>query len=229
MLRSPPVSNPAAAMASTVRRFGSQPEASHDHGFAIRSWNRPISTVAADMLEDHQPAAGCEHAADLAEGSGHVVDRAQHQPDVYRVETVVREWNRLADPIDDVDRNAATASQSRSHSAHRRLWLHGSDRGHRGRKEHQVGSRAETDHQQPAGRIAHRLSAIPAIEQPVEDRHAESIDVREQRITRGSSATQIQSERRIFVAHQRDVHGHPIAPPNDTQQKVEHALQGSSR
>ncbi len=40
--RSPPVSNPAAAMASTVRRFGSHPEASQDHGLAIRSWNRPI-------------------------------------------------------------------------------------------------------------------------------------------------------------------------------------------
>src|ERR1700753_965956 len=71
--------------------------------------------VAADMLEDHQPAAGCEHAPDLAEGGGPVVDRAHHQADVYRVETVVREWNRLAGPINDADRNAATASQPRGH------------------------------------------------------------------------------------------------------------------
>ncbi len=135
------------------------------------------------MLEDDQPASGCEHTPDLAEGSGHIVDRAQHKPDVYRVETVVRERNRLADPVDDVDCNAVAASKSGSHPPHRRLRLHGGDRRHRGRKKQQVGSRAETDDQQPAGRIAHRLSAIPAIEQPVEDRHAESIHVREQRIT----------------------------------------------
>ena len=111
VLRSPPVSNPAAAMASMVRRFGSQPEANHDHGLAIRSWNRPISPVPADMLENDQPAAGCEHTSDLAEGSGHIVDRAQHKPDVHRVETVVREWNRLADTVDDVDCNVTATSQ----------------------------------------------------------------------------------------------------------------------
>ena len=31
---------------------------------------------------------------------------------------------------------------------------------------------SETDEQQPAGRVAHRLRAIPAVEQPVENRHA---------------------------------------------------------
>src|ERR1700684_4068111 len=36
--------------------------------------------------------------------------------------------------------------------------------------------------------------------------------------------TQIHSERRILVAHQRDVDGHPIAPSDDAHQKVEHAL-----
>src|ERR1700719_1881720 len=59
-------------------------------------------SVPAHMLENDQPASGCEHAPDLAEGSGHIVDRAQHKPDMYRVETAVRERNRLADPIDDL-------------------------------------------------------------------------------------------------------------------------------
>src|ERR1700727_2614220 len=36
--------------------------------------------------------------------------------------------------------------------------------------------------------------------------------------------TQVHSERWILVAHQRDVDGHPIAPPDDAHQKVEHAL-----
>jgi hypothetical protein len=135
------------------------------------------------MLEYDQPASRYEHAPDLPEGNGHIIDRAQHKPDVHRVETVVQERNRLPDPIDDIDRNAVASSKSGSHPPHRRLRLHGGDRRHRRRQKHQVGSRAETDEQQPARRIAHRLSAIPAIEQPVEDRHAESIYVREQRIT----------------------------------------------
>ena len=180
MLRSPPVSNPAAAMASMVRRFGLQPEANQDHGFAIRSWNRPIAPSPRTCSRTTNLPPGDQHTPDLAEGSTHIIDRAQHQPDVYRVETVVRERNRLGDPIDDVDRNAATAGKSRSHPPERRLRLHGGDRRHRRRKKHQVGSRADAYHQQPAYRITHRLSAIPAIEQPVEDRHAEPIHIREQ-------------------------------------------------
>ncbi len=140
-------------------------------------------TVPANMLEDDQPASGYEHTPDLVEGSGQIVNRAQHKADVYRVETVVRERNRLTDPIDDIDRDAVAASKSGSHPPHRRYRLHSGDRRHRRRKKQQVGSRADTEHKQPAGRIAHRLSPIPAIEQPIEDRHAVSIHIREQRIT----------------------------------------------
>src|ERR1700722_4641169 len=63
--------------------------------------------VAADMLKDYQPAAGCEYTTDFSQGGGHVVDRAQHQADVHRVKAVVRKGDRLADPIDDVDVNGA--------------------------------------------------------------------------------------------------------------------------
>ena len=80
------------------------------------------------------------------------------------------------------DGNAATAGKSRSHPPERRLGLHASDRRHRRRKKQQVGSRADAYHQQPADRIAHRLSSISVIENPVEDRHAESIHIGEQRI-----------------------------------------------
>src|SRR5271154_2314042 len=48
---------------------------------------------AADMLEDYQPAAGCEYTTDFSEGGGHVVDRAQHQAYVHRVKAVVRKGN----------------------------------------------------------------------------------------------------------------------------------------
>src|SRR5699024_6628544 len=37
--------------------------------------------VAADMLEDDQPASGCQHAPDLAKGGGHIIDGAQHKAD----------------------------------------------------------------------------------------------------------------------------------------------------
>src|SRR5712672_945359 len=62
--------------------------------------------LAADMLQDDQPAPGHEYPPDLAQGGGDIVDRAQHQPDVHRVETVVRERNRLTRPVDDVGRDA---------------------------------------------------------------------------------------------------------------------------
>ena len=68
--------------------------------------------LPADMFEDDQPASGCEHTPDLAKGDGHIIDRAQHKPDMDRVETVVRERNRLGDPIDDVDHNAATPARA---------------------------------------------------------------------------------------------------------------------
>jgi len=135
--------------------------------------------IPANVLENNQPASGYEHTPDLAEGSGDIVYRAQHKPDVYRVETVVREWNRLTEPIDDVDCDAVAASKCGGHPSERRFGLQGGDGRHRRWKKHQVGTRAETDHQQPASRIGHRPSAIPGIEQPVEDRHAESVHVRE--------------------------------------------------
>ena len=65
------------------------------------------------MFEDDQPACGHEHTPDLAEGRGYIINRAQHQPDVDRVETVVRERNRLAHSIDDVDCNAAAPGKAR--------------------------------------------------------------------------------------------------------------------
>jgi hypothetical protein len=61
--------------------------------------------VAADVLEDYQPASGCEYPTDFSQGGAHVVDRAQHQADVYRVKAVVWKGNRLADSVDDVDVN----------------------------------------------------------------------------------------------------------------------------
>src|SRR5580693_9753329 len=79
--------------------------------------------VASDMLENDQSSPGSEDPSDLAEGSGHIVDRAEHQSDMHRVETIVREGNRLADTVDDIDGNIAATSQSRSHSPHCRLWL----------------------------------------------------------------------------------------------------------
>jgi hypothetical protein len=139
-------------------------------------------TLPANMLEDDQPASGCEHTPDLAKGRCHVIDRAQHKPDMDRVEAVVRERNRLGNPIDDVDHDAATPGTSRSHPPKRRLRLHGGNRRHRRRKKHQVGSRTDAYHQQPADRITHRLSAIPLIEQLAEDRRAESVHIRKQRI-----------------------------------------------
>src|SRR3954468_21795040 len=139
--------------------------------------------IPTDMLEDDQAAARYQHAPDLAEGSAHIIDRAQHQSDVYRLETVVRERNRLRNPIDNVERNAATAGKRRSHPPKRRLRLHRGYRRHPGRNKQQVRSRPDADHQQPACRIPHRLSAVPVIEQLAEDRHAESVNVRKQRIT----------------------------------------------
>jgi hypothetical protein len=88
--------------------FGLQPEANQDHGFSDQDLEPTHRAVPTDMLE---PASGCEHTPDLAEGSGHIVDRAQHKSDVYRVKTIVRERNRLADPIDKVDRNAVASGQ----------------------------------------------------------------------------------------------------------------------
>src|SRR6516225_6500940 len=139
--------------------------------------------LSADMLEDDQPASGREHTPDLAQGSAHIVDRAQHQPDVYRVETVVRERNRLANPVDDVDCDAAAVSDTRRRPPKRGHRLHGGDRSHRGRQELQVGPRAETEHQQPAGRMSDRRPAIPVIERSVEKWHAEAIYAGEQGIT----------------------------------------------
>jgi ABC-type lipoprotein release transport system permease subunit len=42
------------------------------------------------MFEDDQPACGHERPPDLAEGHSYIINRAQHQPDVHRVETVVQ-------------------------------------------------------------------------------------------------------------------------------------------
>src|SRR5271167_925676 len=65
--------------------------------------------VAADMLEDYQPASGCEYTPDFSQGGVHIVDRAQHEADVHRVKAVVRKGNRLADPVGDGDVNVVTA------------------------------------------------------------------------------------------------------------------------
>jgi ABC-type lipoprotein release transport system permease subunit len=42
------------------------------------------------MFKDDQPACGHERPPDLAEGRSYIINRAQHQPDVHRVEPVVR-------------------------------------------------------------------------------------------------------------------------------------------
>src|SRR5258707_12938878 len=59
--------------------------------------------VAADMLGDYQPAAGCEYTTDFSQGGGHVVDRAQHEADVYRVKAVVRKGHRITHSNEHVD------------------------------------------------------------------------------------------------------------------------------
>ena len=182
MLRSPPVSNPAAAMASMVRRFGLQPEASQDHGFAIRSWNRPIAPsprtcsrttnlppgvstrrisprVAATSSTEHNTSPTCTESKLL---SGNGID----SPTPSTMSTAMPRRRARAQAI---RRNAASGSTAAT------------DVTAGGRKSKSVPG-PRTDYQQPAGRVAHRLSAIPPIEKPVEDRHAESIHIREQRI-----------------------------------------------
>ena len=223
MLRSPPVSNPAAAMASTVRRFGSQPEANQDHGPAIRSWNRPItpSPRTCSRTTNLPPGASTRRISPRVAATS----STEHNTRPTCTESKLLSGNGIDSPIPSTMSTAMPLrrARARSHPPERRLRLHGGDRRHRRRNKHQVGSRAETNHEQPAGRIAHRRPTKTAIEQPVEERHAEPIHVREQRITAKLSAPQIQSERRIFVAHQGDIHGHPITPTNDPHEEVEHA------
>ena len=153
MLRSPVVSNPAAAMASTVRRFGSQPAANHDHGFAIRSWNRPVAPLPADMLEDNQPASGYEHPPDLARVAA--TSSTEHNTSPMCTESKLLSGKGIDSPVPSTMSTAMPwrSGATRRHPPERRLRLHGGDRRHRGRHKHQVGSRTETDHQQPAGRM----------------------------------------------------------------------------
>src|SRR4029078_8379283 len=101
--------------------------------------------LPAHMLEDYEPAFGCEHTPDLAEGGGHIVDRAQHKRDVYRVANVVRERNRLAEPIDDVNCNAVAASKSGRRPPERRHRLHGGAPPDRRREKHEDRATDETD------------------------------------------------------------------------------------
>jgi hypothetical protein len=52
--------------------------------------------LAADMFEGDQPACGHERPPDLGEGRSYIINRAEHQPDVRRVETVVRKRFRVS-------------------------------------------------------------------------------------------------------------------------------------
>ena len=107
---SEPMSNPAPAIAALCPcRGGSR----RDRGPQRREPFLPPgkASPAADVLEEHQPPAGTEHAVALGERAGRVGDRAQHQRGHHHVEALVGEGQHLG----------GGAAQLDGHERHRRL------------------------------------------------------------------------------------------------------------
>ena len=148
-----------------------------------QSWNRPIAPSPRTCSSTTNLPPGTSTRRISPRVAATSVDRAQHQSDVYRVETVVRERNRLAGRHRRCRRRCRGDGQRETPSAGTR------PPAPRRRPTSPRAARTSSrfpgrDPPSAAGRSrCHRRSAISAIEQPVEERLAEPIHVREQRIT----------------------------------------------